>query len=94
MMFSLIPQSTATTLNFGFAVREYQRFLQLTLCTASWETGVFAIISSAFSLGVSLEVMRTRREPKSRILRVSFLVSMPDIPGMLFSSSSSESVFV
>ena len=46
----------------------------------------------AFSLGVSIEVMMTRREPKSRMLRVSFLVSIPEIPGISFSSRYSERV--
>ena len=91
---SFMPQSIATTLNCGFEVREYQRFLQLTRLTASWATGVFLIISTATSAGISGEVMSTRREPKSRMLRVSFLVSTPEMPGIPFSSSSSESVFV
>ena len=44
-----IPQSTATTLNLGFDVLEYQRFLQLTFDTASVGTFVLAIIFMASS---------------------------------------------
>ena len=94
IMLSLMPQSTATTLNFGFEVREYQRFLQLTFSTASWGTAVSLMILRPSSREVETSVMSTRLEPLSRILLVSFLVSTPEMPGMLFSSRSSERVFV
>ena len=82
MILSLMPQSTATTLYFAFAVREYQRLRQLTRETASCGTGVPAMMRSASSFGVSGEVMITRREPRSRMLRVRRRVSMPAIPGI------------
>ena len=92
-MFSFMPQSMATTLYLASAVREYQRFLQLTRDTASWGTGVAAMISRALSTGVSGAVISTLREPRSRMLRVSFRVSMPEIPGILYSSRDSDRVF-
>ena len=92
-MFSFMPQSMATTLYLASAVREYQRFLQLTRETASLGTGVSAMIFSASAAGVSGAVIRTLREPKSRMLRVSCRVSMPEMPGMPYSSNSSERVF-
>ena len=91
-MFSFMPQSMATTLYLASAVREYQRFLQLTRDTASLGTGVSAMRRRASSAPVSAEVMRTLREPRSRMLRVSFRVSIPEIPGMPYSSRSSDRV--
>ena len=93
-IFSFMPQSMATTLNCGLAVLAYQRLQQLTRATASCGTGVDRMRSRACSVGVSGAVMSTRREPRSRMLRVSFRVSMPEMAGMPFSSSSSESVRV
>ena len=94
IILSLIPQSIATTLYFAFAVLEYQRFLQLTFATASCGTGEFFIISIALSVGVSASVITPQREPISRILRVSLRVSTPARPGILYSSMTSERVFV
>ena len=48
---------------------------------------------TASSAGVSGSVMSTLLEPRSRMLRVSFRVSTPEIPGMPYSSSSSDRVF-
>ena len=47
MMFSLMPQSTATTSKRGLNVREYQRFLQLT--RATWSRGSLAFLSFAIA---------------------------------------------
>ena len=44
--------------------------------------------------GVDADVISARRVPRSRMLLVSFLVSTPDIPGILYSSITSERVFV
>ena len=94
MMLSLMPQSTATTLNFGFEVRLYHRFLLETKDTTSCFTGVSAMIFKALSTVVSFWQMSARRLPFSRIERVSFRVSMPEMPGMPHSSMTSESVLV
>src|SRR5699024_1531588 len=94
IMFSFIPQSKATTLNCGFAVLEYQRFLQLTLETASVGIGVSAMILRPSSRDVEMSVIKARLEPISLMLRLSFLVSTPVMPGMPFSSKSSPRAFV
>ena len=77
MIFSLMPQSTATTLKLGLGVREYQRFLQLTLATPSRLRAVAARMLMASSSGVSAEVIMALRLPMSRMERASFLVSTP-----------------
>lgn len=94
IIFNLIPQSIATTLNSGLDVLEYHLFLQLTTCTASLGIVYSLSIFIAFCLEVEISVIKTFLLPFSLILLVIFLVSTPEIPGILFSSKYSESVFV
>ncbi len=76
-MFSFMPQSTATTLYFASAVREYHFFWQLTRRTASVGSVVFCKIRMAQSVGVEASQIYAFREPMSRIERVIFRVSTP-----------------
>ena len=92
MMFSLMPQSTATTLNRWLAVRAYQRFLHAVRLTASWGTGVWLMIRWASATDISMPVRSARLQPRLRMERVSMRVSTPEIPGMPFSSNNSPNV--
>ncbi len=92
-MFSFIPKSTATTLYAAPEVLAYHLLRQLTLETASRGAFTASSTSSASPNGVDADVISARRVPRSRMLLVSFLVSTPDIPGILYSSITSEGFF-
>ena len=89
-MFSLMPQSTATTLYLWFEVREYQRFLQLTRRTRSRGSSVSVRRRTASSRGVEASVMSAFWLPSARISRVSLRVSTPATPGRAYSPIRSE----
>ena len=93
-MFIFIPQSIATTVNLSCSVLESQGSLQLTFITAS--VGIF-VCSSIFmphSFCVSIPVISAFLLPRSRIERFIFLVSTPQIPGILYSFITCESVLL
>ena len=93
-MFIFIPQSIATTWYFCVSVSEIIILSQLTRDTASVGMSVDFSFAMPSSKGVKISVISTLREPKSRIERFSFLVSMPYIPGMPNFSITSDKVAV